>query len=94
MQRLKAGLNGKVTIIEKRLQNKLSIPLSAIMLENGKSFVYVKVNNKFVRKPVLTGERNSIAVVIEKGLTGKEQIALSNPLKSSMPKKGSAHESG
>ena len=78
-ERLKAGLNGQVTIIQQRLPDKLSVPLSAVFTKSGKSYVYVKKESAFLEHEVQTGERNDRAVVIESGLTGDEQIALANP---------------
>lgn len=80
-QRLKAGLNGKVNIILKRLPDKLFVPLGTVFSEAGKSYVVVKQGGDFVRRQVQTGERNDVAVVINSGLTGIEQIALADPTK-------------
>ena len=39
----------------------------------------MKQGETFVRREVETGERNEVAVVIRKGLSGGETVALSDP---------------
>ncbi len=80
---LKPGLNARANIILKRLPNRLSVALEAVLERDGRSYVYVKQGDDrgrltaFVRRQVQIGERNDVAVVVRKGLAGGEVVALS-----------------
>ena len=76
---LKPGLTGRAQIVTKRLPDALFVPLDAVFERAGKSLIYVKDGNRFVQREVETGDRSDIAVVIRKGLSDKEAIALVDP---------------
>jgi RND family efflux transporter MFP subunit len=76
---LKPGLNAKARIIVKRLPNVLSVPLDAVFERAGKSLVYVKQGDGFVKRDVETGERSDAAIEVRSGLSEGEVIALSDP---------------
>jgi RND family efflux transporter MFP subunit len=76
---LKPGLSGRARIIIRRLPNALSVPLDAVFERAGKSFVYVKRGDGFVRREVRTGERNDVAVIVRAGLALRENVAMSDP---------------
>jgi HlyD family secretion protein len=80
---LKPGLSGRARIIVERRPNALFVPLDAVFARAGKSFVYVGRGDGFVRRDVETGDRNEVAVIIRKGLSDKETVALSDPTRAS-----------
>jgi HlyD family secretion protein len=78
-QGLKPGLSARTRIIVKRLPDALYVPLDAVFEREGRSYVYVKRGDAFVRREVKLGDRNDVAVVVLSGLSENESIALSDP---------------
>jgi HlyD family secretion protein len=78
-QGLKPGLNARVKLTVMRLPNALFVPLEAVFTRQGKSVVYVAKGDDFERREVQVGERNDVAVVIRRGLSEGETVALSDP---------------
>jgi HlyD family secretion protein len=76
---LKPGLNAHARIVLKRLPNALYVPLDAVFERDGRSYVYAKRGDGFVRRDVKIGDRNDVAVVVLSGLSRNESIALSDP---------------
>ncbi len=76
---LKPGLNARVKITVTRLPNALFVPLEAVFTRQGKNVVYVARAGDFEQREVQTGERNDVAVVIRRGLSEGEMVALSDP---------------
>lgn len=76
---LKPGLNARVQIILKRLASEFYVPLDAVFERGGKSYVFVKQPDGFTRREVKTGERNEVAIVIRRGLSAGEEVAMSDP---------------
>jgi RND family efflux transporter MFP subunit len=82
---LKPGLNARVRITVKELPEVLSVPLEAIFEREGKSYAYVKRGDGFGRREVETGERNETSVVVRKGVSQGEMVALSDPTRAPEP---------
>jgi len=76
---LKPGLNARARIVVKRLPEVVYVPLEAVFDREGKSYAYVKQGDSFVRREVEVGERNETGVVVHKGLSAGEMVALSDP---------------
>jgi HlyD family secretion protein len=76
---LKPGLNARVRIVLRRLPNELYVPLDAVFERGGKSYVFKKQPDGFHRREVKTGERNEVAVVIRRGLSAGDEVAMSDP---------------
>jgi len=56
--------------------NAIIVPREAVRSENGQDFVYVKVNNKFVKRPVELGLKNTTHVAVKSGLEAGEEVAV------------------
>jgi len=82
---LKPGLNGRARIVLERLPNVVYVPLEAVFDRDGRSYLYVKQGDGFVRREVQPGERNDVAVVVRKGLSAGEVVALSDPTRAPAP---------
>ena len=82
---LKPGLNGRARIVLQRLPNVLFVPLEAVFERDNGSYAFVKQGDRFVRRQVQTGERNDVAVVIRRGLSEGELVALSDPTRAPEP---------
>ena len=65
---LKDGMNVTVKLIRERLDNVISIPVSALERKDNKTYVYVKKGNTVHRQRVETGQENMGRIVVKKGL--------------------------
>lgn len=79
---LKPGMTANVDVIIEKIKNAVSVPINCVFREGKKNFVYVKKRGSFEKIEVETGEKNDNFIVIKKGLSGNETIALRNPSKS------------
>lgn len=68
----RVGMNGNAEIILTKKQNVLAIPLSSLVEDNK---VYVKTNNKFVKKTLKLGLQNDTSTEILSGLSEGDVIA-------------------
>ena len=99
--KLKPGLTANVTVITKKVQNVLAVPVAALSFapnENllkdgesiadcrGKSKVWVREGNVFKALPVETGENNGILVEIKNGLKGGEDVITEFSIEQGMAK--------
>jgi RND family efflux transporter MFP subunit len=76
---LKPGLNARARIVLGRLPSEVFVPLEAVFDREGKRYAYVAQGDQFYRREVETGERNETSVVVRKGLSPGEVVALSDP---------------
>ena len=79
---LKPGITANVEFICDVVKKAIFVPLESVVEQDGKTYVFIKTNKKFVRTLVKTGKSNDNFVCITKGLMGKEIIALRDPTKS------------
>jgi HlyD family secretion protein len=75
MRRMRPGMAVRVQVIIDRFQETLAIPVSAIHMENDRSFVWVKEKSGPVRKQVQLGRDNGIVAVVEEGLQEGQEVA-------------------
>ena len=71
---LRLGLNGTAAVVLSEKDNVLTLPMSAISNNAGKSFVYVKSGNKYSEKTVETGIENGGVVEILGGLSEGDHV--------------------
>jgi multidrug resistance efflux pump len=74
------GLTVSCKIIIDKIEDVLYIPLEAIHAEGDKSYVYKKAVGGFDKVEVETGAANSDFVIISKGLSRGDKVALVDPL--------------
>ncbi len=74
---LQAGLSASASIKVTGAQN-IIVPASAIITQDGESFVYVLENAAAVKKPVKTGLSSTSSIEILSGLSEGEKIITSN----------------
>ncbi|MDR0688553.1 MAG: efflux RND transporter periplasmic adaptor subunit [Prevotellaceae bacterium] len=79
------GLTVSCKIIIDKIEDVLYIPLEAIHAEGDKSYVYKKAVGGFDKVEVETGAANSDFVIISKGLSRGDKVALVDPLASEQP---------
>lgn len=76
---LAPGLTVSCRILIEKVDDVIFIPLEALRTEAGQNFVYRKRAAGFERVDVETGQRNSDYVIITKGLSEKDEVALMDP---------------
>jgi HlyD family secretion protein len=77
--KLLPGLTVSCKIKIKEIPDVLYIPLESLFREMADEFVYVKTSSGFRRQEVKTGASNTDYAVITEGLTGDEELALTDP---------------
>ena len=77
--KVKPAMTTNNEIIIAREQNVLVIPRSALFLEAGKQFVYLRELGKITIKDVECGNQSDKLVVIKKGLKEGDKILLNKP---------------
>lgn len=73
------GMKGDSTISVSSIQGALTIPVGALLNENGQNFVYKIVNNKLVQTNITVGATTDTDVQVVEGLQKGDQVALSGP---------------
>jgi len=77
--RLRSGLSAEVEIITERVKDAVYVPLQAVFEKEGKKWVFIRSDGKFLRQAVTTGRRSESQILITSGLKGSEHIALLDP---------------
>lgn len=75
-KQFKPGFSALVEIIVGSAEDKLLVPITAILNRGGKQMVVKVVNNKPVFTPVKTGLSDGVYTVIEEGLSEGEEIMI------------------
>jgi macrolide-specific efflux system membrane fusion protein len=70
------GMDGDASIIISQADSALTIPTDAIHDDNGQYFVYIKENQKSVRRNVKIGIENDSSTQIIEGLNPNEQVVI------------------
>ena len=73
------GLTVSCRIIVDELKNVCYVPLEALYMEGGKSYVYKKTMGGYEKVEVQTGRANSDYIIIESGLDEDDTVALTDP---------------
>ena len=69
-------MDGDVLITLQQQENALVIPIDAINDDNGKSYVWVKNDDKLIKKYITTGIENDTEIQILKGLNFNDPIVI------------------
>ena len=78
-EKLLPGLSVSCKIIVGKVENALLLPIDALQITADETFVYKKVGSGFEKVIVETGENNTNYVIITKGLSENDRVALSDP---------------
>ena len=76
---LKTGMSAKVEIIIKELKDVISVPIQAVINQEGKKICYVAKGNRSQAREVATGDFNDNFVEITQGLSPGEKVLLNPP---------------
>ena len=72
--RLLPDLSAAVDVELERLPDVLLAPRDALMLENGKTYVWVKRGTSFEKRPVTIGQSNDVEAVVLSGLVAGDVV--------------------
>lgn len=78
-ENLLPGLTVSCRIIIDKIDDVLYVPLEAVQAEGEKSYIYKKTAGGYDKVEVETGEANSDYVIIVKGVSENDRIALGDP---------------
>lgn len=76
--RWRSGDYSNVSIITKNEEAGISVPIEAIQTIEGKPAVFVRTEQGFEKREVVTGKRDARNVEISSGLKAGEQVAIGN----------------
>jgi HlyD family secretion protein len=77
-QPLRPGMTAQVRIIVEKIPEAVHVPLECVFERGGRKLVYVRGANGFRAVEVRLGSANAERVVITKGLSGGEEVALND----------------
>jgi RND family efflux transporter MFP subunit len=77
--RIRPGMTAILSIPVARVENALSVPLSAVFSEKGERYVYIKKDEAYQRRPVTVGISDLSYAEVQKGLSEGEIVALELP---------------
>lgn len=68
------GMDGDATIILNQSENVLTVPTDTVNDDNGQKYVYLKENNKLVRRDITIGIETDTNTEVKEGLTQNDQV--------------------
>jgi HlyD family secretion protein len=77
--RLKPGMTSQLTIIVDRVSDSLTIPVEACFQKSGRNVVYVRQGSRFQERIVEVGRRSRDRLLIARGLSSGDRVALQDP---------------
>jgi HlyD family secretion protein len=77
--RLKPGLTGEVIVVVDKVADAVTIPAQALFQKSGRNVAYVWRGGQFQERPVEVKRRSADKVLIARGITAGEQVALRDP---------------
>jgi HlyD family secretion protein len=77
--RFKPGITGQVTVIVDRVPNAVTIPAQAMFQKSGQNVAYVWRGTQFEERAIEVGRRSGDKIMVAKGVSPGEQVALKDP---------------
>jgi HlyD family secretion protein len=77
--RFKPGISGQVTVIVDRVPGAITIPAQAMFQKSGQNVAYVWRGTQFEERAIEVGRRSGDRIMVAKGVTAGEQVALRDP---------------
>jgi HlyD family secretion protein len=77
--RLKPGMTTQLTVVVERVPNALTIPVEASFQKSGHNVAYVWQGSKFEERVIDVGRRSRDRILVAKGLSPGERVALKDP---------------
>lgn len=75
-EQLKPGQHVTVTLMHASTDKLFRVPVAAVVTQEGRDFVFVRVNGGFAPRPVAIASRETHHVVIHEGLVDADEIAV------------------
>lgn len=91
---LRPGLLADVEIIIEKIPNAIHVPTQAVFEKDGQLVAYVKAGNRFEERPFTALKRSESTIVVAKGLSPGEVVALADPMAKKDDKKKGKPGSG
>ncbi len=80
---IRPGISSNISILVKRVENVVSVPASAVFVENDRRYVFVKLGeHRFERREVEIGTGNLNFIEIRTGLQEGDNVATTRPSQS------------
>jgi len=77
--RFKPGITGQVTVIVERVPNAVTLPAQAVFQKSGQNVAYVWRGAQFEERSIEVRRRSGDRIMIAKGVSPGEQVALKDP---------------
>jgi HlyD family secretion protein len=77
--RIRPGMTCDCRIVTGRIPNAMFVPIQSVFQKDGRTVVYAARARGFSKREVRTGPKNSLFIVIERGLDEGDRIALRDP---------------
>jgi len=77
--RFKPGITGDVTVVVDKVPNALTMPAQALFQKSGQNVAYVWRGGQFEERAIEVGRRSGDRILVAKGVSGGEQVALRDP---------------
>jgi RND family efflux transporter MFP subunit len=77
--RFKPGISGQVTVIVDRVRDAITIPAQAMFQKSGQNVAYVWRGMQFEERAIEVGRRSGDRIMVARGVTAGEQVALRDP---------------
>jgi HlyD family secretion protein len=77
--RFKPGISGQVTVVVDRVANAITIPAQAMFQKSGQNVAYVWRGTQFEERAIDVGRRSGDKIMVAKGVSAGEQVALRDP---------------
>ena len=78
-QRFKPGITGQVTVIVDRVPDAITIPAQAVFQKSGQNVAYIWRGTQFEERAIEVGRRSGDRIMVAKGVSPGEQVALKDP---------------
>jgi RND family efflux transporter MFP subunit len=78
--RFKPGITGDITVVVDKVPNAIIIPAQALFQKSGDNVVYVWHGGEFEERSIEVGRKSGDKIMVAKGVTSGEQVALRDPL--------------
>jgi HlyD family secretion protein len=77
--RFKPGITGQVTVVVDRVGDAITIPAQAMFQKSGQNVAYVWQGTEFEERAIEVGRRSGDRIMVAKGVSAGEQVALKDP---------------
>jgi RND family efflux transporter MFP subunit len=77
--RFKPGISGQVTVVVDRVPDAITIPAQSLFQRSGQNVAYVWRGTQFEERPLEVGRRSGDKILVAKGVSAGEQVALRDP---------------